>query len=205
MRVTTGGTAEEDARPGRVRRPGGDGPLHRLLVVARRASSIAYQEADADGVEVWYVADPIHPDQAAQPTFYPRPGKANVKVRLGVVPVAGGETIWIDWDREKYPYLASVHWHKKGGLTLAVQTRLQQELVLLRADPATGKTTTLLTEHDPAWVNLHHDHPHWLADGSFLWAGEGKEGRQLEHRDKNGQLLKVLVSRGGGISRHRTR
>ena len=47
------------------------------------AKSIAYEEADAEGVEVWQVADPIHPDQPAQPFFYPRPGKANVKVPPG--------------------------------------------------------------------------------------------------------------------------
>ena len=42
-------------------------------------NSIAYEEADSEGVEVWQVADPIHPDRPAQPFFYPRPGKANVK------------------------------------------------------------------------------------------------------------------------------
>ena len=52
------------------------------------AKSIAFEEADAEGVEVWHVADPIHPDQPAQPFFYPRPGKANVKVRLGIVSVS---------------------------------------------------------------------------------------------------------------------
>lgn len=97
------------------------------------ARHLAYQEADAGGVEVWQVADPIHPDRPAHPTFYPRPGKANVRVRLGVVPVAGGETVWVEWDREKYPYLANVHWHKRGGLTLAVQMCAQQELLLLAA------------------------------------------------------------------------
>jgi dipeptidyl-peptidase-4 len=160
---------------------------------------IAYQETDASGVEVWYVADPLSPDQPAHPTFYPRPGKANVKVRLGIVPVAGGDTVWLEWDRDKYPYLANVHWDKKGGLTLTVQTRTQQELVLLRADPETGKTTPLLTQRDPAWVNLNHDHPHWLEDGSFLWEGEGKEGRQLEHREKTGELRRVLGSGAEGL------
>ena len=59
------------------------------------SKKIAYQETDAKGVEVWYVADPIHPEQEPTPFFYPRPGKANVKVRLGVVPVEGGKTTWI--------------------------------------------------------------------------------------------------------------
>lgn len=163
------------------------------------ARHLAYQEADAEGVETWQVADPIHPDKPAHPTFYPRPGKANVRVRLGVVPVAGGETVWVEWDRDQYPYLANVHWHKRGGLTLAVQTRAQQELLLLRADPATGKTAVLLRERDPAWLNLNHDHPHWLPDGTFLWVGEGADGRQLEHRDAGGALRRVLVSAAEGL------
>jgi dipeptidyl-peptidase-4 len=114
-------------------------------------------------------------------------------VRLGVIPVGGGETTWVEWAAKKYPYLTNVHWQKKGGLTLAVQDRLQTELVLLRADPATGKTTPLCTERDPAWLNLNHDKPHWLEDGSFLWHGEGKGGPQLEHRDRTGVLTRVLV------------
>jgi dipeptidyl-peptidase-4 len=160
---------------------------------------IAYQENDAAGVEVWYVADPIKPEDAGHPTFYPRPGKANVSVRLGVVPATGGETVWVEWDAKKYPYLTNVHWQKKGGLTLAVQNRLQTELVLLRADPATGKTTPLLVERDPAWLNLNHDKPHWLDDGSFLWHGEGKDGPELQHRDKTGALLRVLVPAAEGF------
>ncbi len=159
---------------------------------------IAYQESDAGGVEVWYVADPMSPNQSPHPSYYPRPGKANVKVRLGIVPAAGGKTVWVAWDRKKYEYLANVHWDKVGGLTLAVQNRLQTELVLLRADPVTGKTTPLLTERDPAWLNLNHDKPRWLADGSFLWTGEGGDGPQLEHRDKSGALKKVLVPASEG-------
>ena len=76
---------------------------------------LAYEEADADGVETWHVADPIHPEQEPQPTFYPRPGKANVKVRLGVIPAGGGTTVWVDWDALKYPYLASVHWGSRAA------------------------------------------------------------------------------------------
>src|SRR5262249_29991169 len=73
---------------------------------------IAYEEADANGVEIWYVADPARPDQPAHPSYYPRPGKANVKVRLGVIPVGGGETVWVDSDVQKYPYLAQVRWDR---------------------------------------------------------------------------------------------
>src|SRR5207302_7680762 len=121
---------------------------------------LAYEEADADGVETWYVADPARPGDPPLPSFYPRPGKANVKVRLGVVPVKGGDTVWIDWDRQRYPYLTQVRWSKHGPLTIQVQTREQHELVLLKVDPATGRTVPLLTEKNPAWVNLYQEVPH---------------------------------------------
>ena len=171
--------------------------------------SLLYEEADAEGVEVWQVADPIHPDQPAQPFFYPRPGKANVQVRLGIIAAPGGnpgrifpcgaQTLWVEWDADKYPYLADVKWDESGPLTIVVQNRTQTELVLLKVDPATGKTTPLLTEKDAAWVNLRHDGPRWLDDGSFLWPAEGKDGPRLEHREKDGALRRVLVPADAGF------
>lgn len=164
------------------------------------SQKIVYQETDANGVEVWYVADPVHPEQPALTSFYPRPGKANVKVRLGIVPASGGNTVWIDWDSKKYPYLARVHWGKTGPLTIQAQTREQQELVLLKVDPISGKTAPLLTESDKAWVNLAQHVPRWLDDGKrFLWISERDGGPQLELRGEDGKLLSVVVPAAFGF------
>jgi len=99
---------------------------------------IAYEEADHTGVETWYVADPLKPDQKPAEQFYPRPGKRNVAVRLGIIPVTSGETMWVEWDREKYEYLARVAWDV-GGLLVIVQSRNQREVAFSFADPRTGK------------------------------------------------------------------
>lgn len=158
------------------------------------ARFIAYTETDARGVERWHVPDPFQPGTPPHAQFYPRPGRANVKVRLGVVPVRGGKTRWVHWDAARYPYLARVDWHERGGLTLVVQTRDQRELAVLRADPQSGATEPLLVEHDPAWVNLDPQMPHWLEDGGgFLWTSERAGGWQLELRAPNGTLRQVLV------------
>ena len=159
--------------------------------------AIAYEEADATAVEIWHVADPAHPEQAPPPSYYPRPGKANVKVRLGVAPVAGGGTVWLKWDQERHPYLTSVCWDEHGPLTLAVQTRDQRELVLLEADPRTGQTTVLLTERDAAWVAVRQDAPRWLAkEQGFLWASEQDGDWRLEWRGRHGELRRVLTPPG---------
>ncbi len=163
------------------------------------ARFIAYTETDARGVERWHIPDPFQPGRAPAAQFYPRPGRANVRVRLGVVSVRGGPTRWVAWDTGRYPYLARVDWTGAGGLTLVVQSRDQRALALLRADPRTGATRPLLHEHDPAWVNLDPDMPRWLPNGrGFLWTSERAGAWQLEWRAPDGALRRVLVPPDAG-------
>ncbi len=159
------------------------------------SQSIVYQENDASKVESWFASDPAQPGNEPLRSFYPRPGKANVAVRLGVVPVDGGgknTTAWLDWDHAKYSYLGKVTWGENGPLTLTVLSRDQTDLALLKADPETGKTSTLLTEHDDAWVNLPQDVPVWLSEkygGGFLWASERTGWRNLERHRVDGSFV----------------
>src|SRR5262249_51342828 len=105
---------------------------------------LVYEEADAAKVESLFLADPVDPVAKVEPAPYPRPGRANVEVTLGIVPVGGGRTTWIDWDRARYPYLARVLWQEHAPLTLVVQTRDQRDLGLLAVDPKSGRTHELL-------------------------------------------------------------
>lgn len=159
------------------------------------SKQIVFQETDASGVETWFVADPIKPDQPPLPSFYPRPGKANVRVRLGIVAVTGGESKWLKWDNENYPYLTKVTWQEGAPLCITVQTRDQTELVLLSIDPDTSKTKLLVAERDKTWVNLDQSMPRWLPDGSaFLWTTEREGAWQLELRSTTGLPTRTIVS-----------
>lgn len=155
---------------------------------------LLYQQTDTSGVEQLSIADPARPNKPAQKWRYPRPGRANAQVRLGLVSVDGGETKWIDWDREAFPYLAGVTWEKHAPPTLLVQNRTQSIELLLAIDPATGQTSELLRETDDAWLNLEPGMPHWRRDGqSFLWSSERSGGWQLELRNRDGSLARVVV------------
>ena len=159
---------------------------------------IAYEEADTKGVEVLHIADPMHPRSRGRSWPYPRPGKSNAEVRLGVVSAAGGATTWVSWDRAKYPYLARVVWTKSSPLTLVVQNREQTEELLLAADPQSGKTTTLLAETDSAWLNLSE--PTWLEDGSgFLWLSEKSGETRLELHRRDGQFENFVTPPSFGL------
>ncbi len=160
------------------------------------SQSIAYQETDNSGVESRYIADPLHPETPPAKNFYPRAGTTNAKVRLGIVARSGGETRWIEWDREKYPYLGRVVWKESAApLCIVVQNRQQQEELVLTVDPKTGQTRELLRETDAGWLNLDHKPmPLWLRDGrQFLWTTERNGGWQVELHSADGALVRAVT------------
>ncbi|HSV62267.1 MAG TPA: DPP IV N-terminal domain-containing protein [Chthoniobacterales bacterium] len=160
------------------------------------SQSIAYQETDNSGVEARFIADPLHPEIAPAKNFYPRAGTANAKVRLGIVARSGGETRWIEWDREKYPYLTRVVWKETAApLCIVVQNRAQQEELVLAVDPSIGTTRELLRETDSAWINLDHKPlPLWLTDGKqFLWTTERNGSWQVELHSADGALVRAVT------------
>jgi len=155
---------------------------------------IAYQETSTEGMEMMHIADATHPDREPQAWAYPRPGHKNADVRLGLISLDGGDTRWVTWDQDRYPYLATVRWKDQAPLTILVQNRQQTEEVLLRVDIETGNTSQLLIEKDEAWINLDPAMPKWFPDGSaFLWTTERDGAWQLELHSADGQLVRALT------------
>ena len=166
--------------------------------------TILYQVNDSSRVEVWYVGDPAAPQDPPYPSRYPRPGKENVDVRLAVGNADSAENAsdavrWIEWDRNKYPYLVRVSPTKFGPLTITVETRDQHELALLEAKPETGATRPLLKEDDPDWVNIDQNVPAWLPTHEFVWTSEREGAWQLELRHADGSLDKMVVPPDKGL------
>jgi dipeptidyl-peptidase-4 len=185
--------------------------------------TLAYEESDTSQVELFHIADPLHPERPADAWPYPRPGRANAAVRLGLVDAAGADadaaagaapgaapaapavpavpaTRWVAWDRDKFPYLAAVRWRHGGPLTLLVQNREQTEELLLAVEPQTGATRTLLAESDAAWLNIPLSVPRWLDDGSgFLWISERTGEPRLELRAADGAVRRWLTPPGFGL------
>jgi dipeptidyl-peptidase-4 len=163
---------------------------------------LAYEESDTSDVETFTIQDAARPEQPANTFPYPRPGKANAKVRLGIVATAGGPTTWVAWDTERYPYLTRVVWPKKGPLSVLVENRAQTEEVLLAVTPASGASRVLLTERDPAWLNVPRGKPvpSWLEDGSgFFWLTERSGAWEVEFHTPDGTLSGTWVGGKDGF------
>jgi len=149
---------------------------------------IVYLEVDESDVEVWQRASYRSGGASLNQQRYPSAGKPNARVRVGILDLSSGKTRWISLGSE-IEYIARVNWGP-GGLFLAlqVQPRDQSWLRLIRADPRTGKTDTILEERSNTFVNLHDD-LHFLADGRFIWSSEMSGLRQLYLHDSDGKRI----------------
>jgi dipeptidyl-peptidase 4 len=112
---------------------------------------------DNEPVLQWWIADPANPQKAPHAIRYPAAGTANAEVTAHVLRLDGTRTE-LTWDRKAFEYLTVASWDPHGPL-LSVQSRDQRTVLILAADPATGATTVLHEERDPAWVELVYGAP----------------------------------------------
>jgi dipeptidyl-peptidase-4 len=163
------------------------------------SQTIAFQRTDARKVGTVYVSDARRPERKPVEFKYPKPGETNADVQLGLLSVHGGPPRWIDWDRERWPYLAKVDWSEHGPLTLLVFDRAQSELAMLAVD-SKGATRVLAQANDPTWVNLPAGAPVWLEhDAGFLWMAEAAGGWTLEHYSSKGEHVRTLLAQDFGL------
>lgn len=137
-------------------------------------------------------------DEAQEDHRYPFAGQPNAYIRLGVVPIEGGQPVWMELGEEPDIYLARVHW-ASDRLLVQRLNREQTVLDLLLFDPTNGKGQRLLCEKTTVWINLHN---HFRAisrldgvdTGGFLWASERTGYMHLYLYSWEGELIRPLTS-----------
>ncbi|MER6011010.1 S9 family peptidase [Streptomyces bluensis] len=122
---------------------------------------------DDTPVKRWWISDPAHPDRAPQEVAYPAAGTDNADVRLFVVDLDGVRTEVL-WDRERYPYLARVHWSAAGAPLILVQARNQRSQLFLAVDPDSGTTRMVHADEDLHWLDLFPGVPAWTPSGQLV-------------------------------------
>ena len=158
------------------------------------SSAIAFLEMDERKVTQFPLVDFESFTGEAEMQRYPVPGGANPVVRVLVVRLAGGESLPMDIGSETDVYIPRVNW-LPDSRRLAIQrlNRPQTTLDLLFADSTTGKSSVLLSERDPYWINVSDD-LHFLKDGKrFLWSSERTGYRHLFLYDLTGKQLAQIT------------
>ncbi|MER8092042.1 S9 family peptidase [Streptomyces goshikiensis] len=130
---------------------------------------------DESALQRRHFADPAHPELPPEDFAYPEAGGPNAEVQLWVLG-PGERRIRLDWDAAALPYVCDAGWESAGEILLTVADRLQRNITLLSADPATGRTRELSRTTHPQWVDPLPGTPARLPDGRMLTAADAPGG-----------------------------
>lgn len=125
------------------------------------------------------------------PLQYPKAGTVNSAATVGTIDVATGTTTWIPLEGDpRQNYVPQMSWTPDSrALFLQQSNRLQNAYKVILADPTTGKSNTLFTERDAAWVEANRD-PTWTTDGrGFTWLSERDGWRHLYVGSRDGKAM----------------
>jgi dipeptidyl-peptidase-4 len=157
---------------------------------------IAFTEVDERHIPLYRI---MHQGKAAtgasaqEDHRYPFAGAANALVRLGVIPSAGGDPVWMETDLGAEGYIARVFWWPDGDLGAELLDRPQTRLDLVRFDIRTGRRTGILVEESKRWITMRTRHRFVLRDSSFVWASERSGFNHLYLYDQRGALVRQLT------------
>jgi dipeptidyl-peptidase-4 len=144
------------------------GPDGRSLLACR---------VDETPVAQWWIADPAHPQRPPTVVRYPAAGQANADVTLHLVHL-NGAAIEVRWDRERFPYLARLHWSAGRPPLAQVFSRDQRSAQVLLVDVETGDTKVVAEDRDPVWVEPFPGVPAWSGQ-RLVRIVDAKDARSL--------------------------
>lgn len=153
---------------------------------------IKFNESNVPVFSMDIYGEELYPQQ--QVFKYPKAGENNSKVSLHLYDVSKASTQNVALNNETAYYIPRLKFTNNANV-LSVQTlnRHQNELNLLFVDAVSGKTTTVLTEKDKAYVDIT-DNLTFLNDNSFIWTSEKSGYNHIYHYNNNGSLKKQVTT-----------
>jgi dipeptidyl-peptidase-4 len=157
---------------------------------------IAYWQLDAAGVRDFLLinnTDSLY--SFTIPIQYPKAGTTNSSARIGIVPAAGGQTVWLQLSGDpRENYIPRMHWAASSDEVLIQHlNRLQNTLQLMLGNARTGEVRTILTERDSAWLDPVDDLV-WLDQGRrFTWVSDRDGWRRLYVVNRDGSGLRPVT------------
>ncbi|UYZ62111.1 S9 family peptidase [Hymenobacter weizhouensis] len=125
---------------------------------------------------------------------YPKAGEKNSIVRISTYDVAARKTVPMDVGPEKDQYIPRILWTQTPNvLSIRRMNRLQNKLEILHANAQTGQSQVVLTDTDPAYVEVNDDLRYLAGGKEFLYTSEKDGYRHLYLHSMDGKLVRQLT------------
>ncbi|HLP17110.1 MAG TPA: S9 family peptidase [Bacteroidota bacterium] len=158
------------------------------------SKQIAYWRTDVSRVPQYTLTEWDSTHLTLIPMRYPKAGDPVGAVKLGVMTISTGKTVWLKTGENDDQYLPRMVW-TPDPMTIALQrlNREQNKLEVLYADVATGATRVILTETSEQWIDLCKQFI-FLKNGDFIWGSDRDGFPHLYLYAKDGTLKHQITS-----------
>ncbi|EDM37436.1 peptidase S9B, dipeptidylpeptidase IV domain protein [Pedobacter sp. BAL39] len=118
---------------------------------------IAFMRFDDTKVPMFPINGSTGQHGYTEKTRYPKAGDPNPEVKVGFVPVTGGDVVWAAFNEKDDQYFGTPYWSYDGS-SLMVQwmNRGQDNLKFYAVDPNTGSKKEIYNEQQSSWVDLDY-------------------------------------------------
>ena len=153
---------------------------------------IVYWHSDTEGTGTFYLINNLDSIYSQPMPFpYPKVGTTNSAVKIGVISVRGGETLWFDIPGDpRNNYLVRMEVVPEAGEVIIQQlNRLQNTNKVWIGNLESMSLENILTETDDAFLDVHDD-LEWLEGHKFFtWTSERDGWRHLYKVSRDGREI----------------
>jgi dipeptidyl-peptidase-4 len=158
--------------------------------------TIAYWQSDTEGTGVFDIINNVDSIYASVMHFpYPKAGTTNSAVKVGTVPVEGGQTTWVAIPGDpRNNYLPRMEFIPQSNeLFIQQMNREQNTNRVWVAEVGSETPANIFTDTDAAWLETN-DNIVWLNDNRFFtWESERSGWRHLYRVSRDGQEIAPIT------------
>lgn len=149
---------------------------------------IAFWRLDVTELKVFYIVDELGKYSTVSALKYPNTGERHAINQIGVYDLDSRETTWMDIGDNADDYIPQIEWTRSSRqLSIQRLTRDHERLDVLLADVESGTSRIMLSETDPAWIDITADLIFFKERDNFVWTSEKSGYRHAYLYDYQGK------------------
>lgn len=126
---------------------------------------------------------------------YPKAGEENSKVEIYIYSLATGKSVKADVNKEADQYIPRIKWtNDETKLCVMRMNRLQNKLELYLCEAATGSSSLIFTEENPAYIEVGDDLAFLSNKKEFIWTSTRDGYNHIYLYDLSGKLKRKITS-----------
>jgi dipeptidyl-peptidase 4 len=134
-------------------------------------------------------------------TRYPKAGDPNPDVKIGIVPVAGGNVTWAAFNEKDDQYFGTPFWTPDGKqLLVQWMNRTQDTLLIYGVDPASGSKKPIYLEHQTSWVDFLESLHFTKSGKGFIYTSDKNGWNHIYYHSMDGDRDKQITTGKWAVS-----